>query len=69
MCMYVCMCSIREGQKRVLKSPRPGVTGACEPQCGCWQPNSGSLEEEQALLATKPSLAPSVNTLKIIIYV
>jgi hypothetical protein len=30
---------------------QPGVT-----QFGCWEPNSGPLEEQEVLLTTKPSL-------------
>lgn len=41
----------------MLKSRRAGVTGAC----GCWQLNSGPLQEEQAHLATEPSLALNFN--------
>jgi hypothetical protein len=34
------------------------VTDGCEPPCGCWELNSGPLEEESVLLTTKPSLQP-----------
>ena len=30
----------------------------CEPPCGCWELNSGSLEEQSVLLTTEPSLQP-----------
>ena len=30
----------------------------CEPPCGCWELNSGSLEEEPVLLTPEPSLQP-----------
>lgn len=32
------------------------VTDGCKPPCGCWELNSGSLEEQLMLLATEPSL-------------
>ena len=37
--------------------PGTGVTDDCEPACGCWELNSGPLEEQQELL-TATSLAP-----------
>jgi len=30
----------------------------CEPPYGCWDLNSGPLEEQSALLTTEPSLQP-----------
>ena len=34
------------------------VTDSCEPPCGCWDLNSGPLEEQSVLLTTEPSLQP-----------
>jgi len=34
------------------------ITDGCEPPCGCWELNSGPLEEQSVLLATEPSLQP-----------
>ena len=34
---------------------RPVIDG-CEPPCGCWELNSGPLEEQPVLLTTEPSL-------------
>ena len=31
------------------------VTDGCEPPCGCWDLNSGPLEEQLALLTTEPA--------------
>jgi hypothetical protein len=31
----------------------------CESPCGCWDLNSGPLEEQSVLLTTEPSLHPS----------
>ena len=33
----------------------------CEPPCGCWDLNSGPLEEQSVLLTTEPSLQPCKN--------
>ena len=32
------------------------ITDCCEPPCGCWDLNSGCLEEQLAMLITEPSL-------------
>ena len=37
------------------------ITDGCEPLYGCWDLNSGPLEEESALLTTEPSLQPNNN--------
>jgi hypothetical protein len=34
------------------------LMGGCEPPCGCWDLNSGPLEEHWVLLTTEPSLQP-----------
>jgi hypothetical protein len=34
------------------------VVAGCEPQCGCWDLNSGPSEEQSVLLTTEPSLQP-----------
>jgi len=38
-------------------APDP-VTDGCEPPCGCWDLNSGPLEEQSVFLTTEPSLQP-----------
>jgi hypothetical protein len=40
------------------------ITEGCEPPCGCWELNSGPLEEQ---LTTEPSLQPCVDILKHVI--
>jgi hypothetical protein len=35
-----------------------GITDSCELPCGCWELNSGPLEEQSVLLTTEPSLQP-----------
>ena len=32
------------------------TTDGCGPSCGCWELNSGPLEEQSVLLTTEPSL-------------
>ena len=43
-----------EGQKRDPDL----ITDGCEPACGCWELNSGHLEEQAMLLSAEPSLQP-----------
>jgi len=35
-----------------------GIRSHYEPPCGCWELNSGPLEEQSVLLTTEPSLQP-----------
>ena len=37
------------------KASDPGIDG-CETPCGCWELNSGPLEEQAVLLTIEPSL-------------
>jgi hypothetical protein len=37
---------------------RTGVTASCEMLGGCWELNSGPLEEQSVLLTAKSSLQP-----------
>ncbi|KAM7321291.1 hypothetical protein ACRRTK_019383 [Alexandromys fortis] len=48
------------GQKRAPDL----ITDGCEPPCGCWELNSGPLEEQAILLITEPSLQPEINLFK-----
>jgi hypothetical protein len=43
------------------------ITDGCEPPCGCWELNSGSLEEESVLLTTEPSLQPYLDSFNSVI--
>jgi hypothetical protein len=36
------------------------ITDGCEPPCGCWELNSGPLEQQSVLLTAKPSLQPDL---------
>jgi hypothetical protein len=47
------MCSAGVGQKRAIDGCGIGVTDSCEPLCGCWDLNSGSLEEQPVLSNTE----------------
>ena len=42
------------GQKRATDL----ITDGCEPPCGCWELNSGPLEEQAVLLTAEPSHQP-----------
>jgi hypothetical protein len=35
------------------------ITDGCEAPCGCWELNSGPLEEQSVLLTAEPSLQPN----------
>jgi hypothetical protein len=39
------------------------TTDGCEPSCGCWDLNSGSLEKQTVLLTAEPSLQPQLGFL------
>jgi hypothetical protein len=40
------------------------ITDGFEPPCGCWESNSGPLEELSVLLTTEPSLQPHPSIFK-----
>ncbi|ERE67533.1 rhomboid-related protein 3 [Cricetulus griseus] len=42
------------GQKRAPDL----IIGGCEPPCGCWELNSGPVEEQPVLLTSEPSFQP-----------
>ena len=44
------------GQKRATDP----ITDGCEPQCGCWELNSGPLEDQTMFLTSEPSLQPQL---------
>jgi hypothetical protein len=48
---------------RHQKASDPIIDG-CEPPCGCWELNSGPLEEQSVLLTTEPSLQPPKEVIK-----
>jgi hypothetical protein len=54
--MYVIHCScLHTHQKRASDS----ITDGCEPPCGCWELNSGPLEEQPLFLGAESSLLSS----------
>ena len=40
------------------------ITDGSEPPCGCWDLNSGPLEEQAMLLTSEPSLQPNKEIFK-----
>jgi len=59
LCVSTCTTAF---QKR---APDP-FTDGCGPPCGCWELNSGPLEEQPVLLTTEPSLSPKKTVLTIL---
>jgi hypothetical protein len=47
-------CFLQTHQKRASDP----ISDGCEPPCGCWELNSGPLEEQPVLFTAKPSLQP-----------
>ena len=45
-------CSLQTHEKRASDP----ITDGCEPPCGCWELNSGPLEEQSLLLTTETSV-------------
>lgn len=43
------------GSEEGIRSPGTGAIDSCEPPYGCWQQNTGPVQE-QVLLTTEPSL-------------
>jgi hypothetical protein len=54
-------CSLQTHQKRASD---PIIDG-CKPPCGCWELNSGPLEEQPVLLTAEPSLQPDYKVFKV----
>ena len=52
--LYIYIRYLQAHQKMVTNP----ITDGCEPPCGCWELNSGSLEEQSVLLTAEPSLQP-----------
>jgi hypothetical protein len=52
LCIWVHYSSLQTYQKKVSDP----ITDGCEPPCGCWELNSGPLEEQSVFLTTEPSL-------------
>ena len=43
------------------ETPEEGIRSHCEPLRGCWELNSGPLEEQSVHLTAEPSLQPLCN--------
>jgi hypothetical protein len=48
-CLHICLCES-------YGTSGTGVTDSCVLSCGCWELNSGPLEEQPVLFTVKPSL-------------
>ena len=60
-CMDVCAplaCFYPSEARRVCQFCGTGITDGSEPPCGCWELNTGPLEEQAVLLTAEPSLQP-----------
>lgn len=60
-CFHVCMCTTLvpgacQSQKRMLGFPRARVTNDYELPYGCWELNTGPLQEQQVPLTAEPPL-------------
>jgi hypothetical protein len=51
-----CLWGLEEG----VGSHGTGVTGGCEPPCGCWELDLGPLQEQFGLLTAELPLKPSI---------
>jgi hypothetical protein len=40
------------------------IADGCQPPCGCWELNSGPLEEQSVLLTNEPSLQSLIQAFK-----
>jgi hypothetical protein len=54
LCMYIHTVAVQRHQERASDP----ITDGCEPPCGCWELNSGPLEEQSVILTAEPSLQP-----------
>jgi hypothetical protein len=60
-CMYVCMYTVfclHVCMPASLKRALDLIIDGHEPQCVCWELNSGLLEEQLVPLTSEPSLQP-----------
>jgi hypothetical protein len=57
LCIWV-LCSCLQTHQKRASDP---ITDGCEPPCGCWELNSGPLEEQPVSLTTEPSLQPPIS--------
>jgi hypothetical protein len=64
-CMCICICNVTPYEtwylwksEEEVRSPGNGVMESCEPPCGCWEPDLGSLHEQRVLLTAETSSWP-----------
>jgi hypothetical protein len=53
--MYMSTLLLSSDSRREYQNP---LTDGCESPCGCWDLNSGPLEEQSVLLTAEPFLQP-----------
>ena len=54
--LLACLSAVYMCEREGVRSPGTGVIDSCDLLCGCWELNSGPLEELPMLLTTEPSL-------------
>ena len=54
----MCKCSTCRYTRVCQKRAPDHITDGHEPPCGCWELNSGPLDEQSVLLTAEPSLQP-----------
>lgn len=60
---FICAASMEASRERQIP-PGNGLTDGCELPCGCWELNSGPLQEQQGLFTAEPPLQPLQVTLE-----
>jgi hypothetical protein len=56
--IFIYMSTLQLSSDTHQKKASDPITDGCEPPCGCWDLNSGPLEEQSVLLTAEPSLQP-----------
>lgn len=59
MCVYSVHKSVPTEPRVSVRSLRTELQMVIKLPCGCWEPNPGSLQGQQELLGSEPSLLPS----------
>jgi hypothetical protein len=54
--LFIHLLNVCEYTVAVFRQHWMPITDGCEPPCGCWELNSGSLEEQSVLSTAEPSL-------------
>ena len=53
---FIYMSALQLSSDTHQKNASDPITDRCEPLCGCWELNSGRLEDQSVLLTSEPSL-------------